>query len=66
MLTYEVLSTDRISPLFEMVLEAVEEAVYNSLLQATPISSRFGTAEAIPIEALQRILQEYGVSKRDR
>jgi D-aminopeptidase len=63
---YQVLPPDRISPLFEMVLEATEEAVYNSLLQATTISSRFGKVEAIPTEALQRILQEYGVSKRER
>ncbi len=31
-----VLPADAVSPLFEMALEATEEAVYNSLLQATP------------------------------
>jgi D-aminopeptidase len=50
---YEVLQGDQVSPLFEMALEAVEEAVYNSLLQATTVTSRFGTAEAIPIEPLR-------------
>lgn len=54
--TYQVLPTDQVSPLFEMALEAVEEAVYNSLLQATTVRSRWGVAEAIPIDRLQAIL----------
>jgi hypothetical protein len=41
-------------PLFEMALEATEEAVYNSLLGATTVKSRFGTAEAIPIDRCVR------------
>ena len=44
---YEALPTDAVSPLFEMALEATEEAVYNSLLRATTVRSRFGTAEAM-------------------
>jgi D-aminopeptidase len=63
--TYSVLTTDQTSPLFEMALEAVEESVYNSLLQATTIHSKFGTVEAIPIEPLRRILQQYGVGKKE-
>jgi D-aminopeptidase len=63
--TYSVLTTDQTSPLFEMALEAVEESVYNSLLQATTIRSKFGTVEAIPIEPLRRILQQYGVGKKE-
>lgn len=63
--TYEMLPTDGISPLFEMALEAVEEAVYNSLLQATTIHSKFGTAEAIPIDAVQQILRQYGIGKKE-
>jgi D-aminopeptidase len=62
--TYSVLTTDQTSPLFEMALEAVEEAVYNSLLQATTVRSKFGTVEAIPIEPLRQILQEYGIGKK--
>jgi D-aminopeptidase len=61
---YEVLHPDQVSPLFEMALEAVEEAVYNSLLQATTVTSRFGTAEAVPIEPLRQILQEYGIGRK--
>ncbi len=46
-------------PLFEAALEATEEAVYNSLLQATTVTSRFGTAEALPIERVREILKRY-------
>jgi D-aminopeptidase len=54
--TYEALGTDAMSPLFEMALEGTEEAVYNSLLQATTVKSKFGTAEAIPIDRLRQLL----------
>jgi D-aminopeptidase len=54
--TYEALGADAVSPLFEMALESTEEAVYNSLLQATTVHSKFGTAEAIPIDRLRQIL----------
>jgi D-aminopeptidase len=58
---YEALSTDAVSPLFEMVLEATEEAVYNSLLQATTMRSKFGTANAIPIDQLKELLAKHGI-----
>ena len=61
---YEVLGTDAVSPLFDMALEATEEAVYNSLLQATTVRSRFGTAEAIPINPLKEILRKHGIGKQ--
>ena len=54
-----LLPTDGISPLFEAALEATEEAVYNSLLQATTVSSRYGSAEALPLDRLREILQRY-------
>lgn len=54
--THQALPTDALSPLFEMALEATEEAVYNSLLRATTVESRFGKAEAIPIDRLRQIL----------
>jgi D-aminopeptidase len=52
-----VLPTDATSPFFEAALEATEEAVYNSLFQATTITSRFGTAEAIPVERVRELLK---------
>jgi D-aminopeptidase len=54
----QVLPTDATSPLFEAALEATEEAVYNSLLKATTTTSRFGTAEAIPIDKLRDLLKK--------
>ncbi|HVC18495.1 MAG TPA: P1 family peptidase [Vicinamibacterales bacterium] len=59
--TRTILPPDAMSPLFEAALEATEEAVYNSLLQATTVSSRFGTAQAIPIDRVEAILRKYGV-----
>ena len=45
------------SPLFLATVEAVEEAVYNSLTTATTITGREGhTTEAIPIDRLKKIL----------
>jgi D-aminopeptidase len=56
-----LLPTDGVSPLFQAVLEATEEAVYNSLLKATTVVSRVGTAEAIPIDRVREVLQKYGI-----
>ncbi len=57
------LTTEETSPYFEMALEGVEEAVYNSLLQARTVQSKFGTAEALPIAPVRRILQESGIGR---
>jgi D-aminopeptidase len=57
--TTTLLPTDGVSPLFEAALESTEEAVYNSLLRATTVSSRFGTAEALPIDRVREILKRY-------
>ena len=52
----KLLPPDAMSPLFEAALEATEEAVYNSLFQATAISSHIGSAEAIPIDRVRALL----------
>lgn len=52
----QVLPTDAVSPLFQAALEATEEAVYNALFQATSVTSRFGTADAIPVERVRELL----------
>jgi D-aminopeptidase len=59
--TRTILAADAMSPLFQAALEATEEAVYNSLLQATTVESRLGRAEAIPIDRLREILRKHGV-----
>jgi D-aminopeptidase len=53
-----VLPPDAASPLFEAALEATEEAVYNSLFQATTVQSAIGTAEAIPIDRVRALLRK--------
>jgi D-aminopeptidase len=55
------LPTDGISSLFQAALEATEEAVYNSLLKATTVTSRAGSAEAIPVDRLTEVLRRYRV-----
>ncbi len=51
------LSSEEMSPLFEAVLEAVEEAVYNSLLAATTMQGNGRTIEALPIGQVRQILK---------
>ena len=53
-----ILPTDATSPLFEAALEATEEAVYNSLFQATTVRSANGTAEAIPLDRVRELLKK--------
>ena len=53
----QTLPPDAASPLFEAALEATEEAVYNSLFQATTIASSVGRAEAIPVERVRQLLK---------
>ncbi len=59
----ELLSNDAMSPLFLAVIEATEEAVYNSLFRATTITGRGHTVEALPIEKTTAILKKYGAIK---
>jgi D-aminopeptidase len=60
--TRMILASQAMSPLFQAALEATEEAVYNSLFRATPVASRSGTAEAIPIGKVREILRAHGVA----
>jgi D-aminopeptidase len=48
--TRTVLPTDGVSRLFSAVLDATEEAIYNSLLKATTMTGNGRTVEALPIE----------------
>jgi D-aminopeptidase len=54
-----LLPTDGVSALFQAALEATEEAVYNSLLKATSVTSRFGRSEALPVDRVREILGRY-------
>ncbi len=57
-----LLPPDALSPLFQAAMEATEEAIDNSLLQATEVRYRGKIVEAIPIERLRVILKKYGVT----
>ncbi len=52
------------SPLFQAVVEATEEAIYNSLFKAVTVSGHRGTAEALPIESTLEILERHGSIRR--
>ncbi len=57
--TARELPNERVSPLFEAVIEATEEAIYNSLFAATTMSGRDGTTiEALPIDRVVVLLRE--------
>ena len=50
---------DAMSPIFLAVIEATEEAVYNSLFRATTTTGRGRTVEALPLERTIEILRKY-------
>ncbi len=58
------LVNDEMSALFQAVVEATEEAIYNSLLRATTVTSQGQTVEALPLDRLREILEKYNVSRR--
>ena len=59
----EIMTNDAMSPLFQAVIEATEEAVYNSMFKATTITGNGHTVEALPIEKTVQILREHRVIK---
>jgi D-aminopeptidase len=60
------LPNDALSPLFQAVAEATEEAIYNSLFRASTTSGHRGTVEALPLERTLEILRRYQVTEWDR
>lgn len=58
-----LLSNEAMSPLFLAVIEATEEAIYNSLFRATTTTGRGHTVEALPIERALEILRKYNALK---
>jgi D-aminopeptidase len=58
------LSNDDMSPLFEAVVEATEEAIYDSIFMATPVTYRGHTVDAIPLDKVRAILAKYRVEQR--
>ena len=53
------LANDSMSPLFLAVIEATEEAIYNSLFRAVTTTSNGHTVDALPIERTVEILRRH-------
>ena len=53
------IANEAVSRLFEGVVEATEEAIYNSMFMATSVRSRGGEIEAIPLAELRPLLERY-------
>ncbi|MGH7671733.1 MAG: P1 family peptidase [Gemmatimonadales bacterium] len=51
---------DALSPLFQAVIEATEEAIYNSLLRAETVRGYRGVVRALPVDSTVTILKRYG------
>lgn len=58
------LDNDAMSALFQAVVEATEEAVYDSLFTATTVTGQGRTVDAIPLDRVRAILDKYNVAKR--
>jgi D-aminopeptidase len=55
----EELSNHQMSGLFQAVIEATEEAIYNSMFMATAVEGSGNRVEALPLDEVQEILREY-------
>ena len=58
-----VLGNDAMSPLFEAVIEATEEAILNSIFKATTVTGHGHTVEALPLDRTMEILRAHGAVK---
>ena len=59
----KLLANDAMSPIFLAVIEATEEAIYNSLFRATTTTGCGHTVEALPIDKTIEILRKHGAIK---
>lgn len=56
----QVLGNDAMSPLFQAVVEATEEAILNSMFKATSVTGKDKrTIEALPLDKVSEILKKY-------
>jgi D-aminopeptidase len=52
-------SNDAMSGIFQAVVEATEEAIYNSMFMATTVTARGGTVQALPVDEVMGILRQH-------
>jgi D-aminopeptidase len=60
----EVVPNDGMSPLFQAVADATEEAIYNSLLRAETVRGYRGVVRALPVDSTITILKRHGAIPR--
>ncbi len=64
--TVAELPNDALSPLFQAVAEATEEAILNSLFRAATVRGHRATVEALPIDRTLAVLRKYNALGWDR
>lgn len=62
----KTLSNTAVSPLFQAVVEAIQESVYNAMLKAETVTSSRGTLEAIDVDKVKEIVEKYHVTNFDQ
>jgi D-aminopeptidase len=62
----KLLSNDVMSPLFLAVIEATEEAIYNSLFRSVTMTGRGRTIEALPIDRTIEVLRKHGAITKEK
>jgi D-aminopeptidase len=56
-----IMKQSELTPIFQAVAEATEEAIYNSLFKAETMTGfRDVTVEALPVETVREIMRKYG------
>lgn len=63
-LVTEEVANEEMSGLFQGVVEATEEAIYNSLFMATSVTANGRTVKAIPLDSVRTILAKYRTGER--
>jgi D-aminopeptidase len=56
----ELLSNESMSPLFEAVIEATEEAIYDSMFKAHDVTGNGHTMKALPLQETIELLKKHG------
>jgi D-aminopeptidase len=60
-LSFTEIGNDALSPLFQAVVEATEEALLNAMLMATSVTTRERTVEALPRARVRALLEARGI-----
>jgi D-aminopeptidase len=63
-LTTPELGNDAMSGLFQAIVEATEESIYNSLFAARTVTAKTGSVDALPVDEVMRVLQSHDAIRR--